>query len=106
MSSPQITRMFGLSEGTGGLLPSAFSRPVPGAGGPGCLANPRSSVSDESLGRAPRMLLRQSPREARLSEVGQVAMTPEAPRSRRSRMTRVALWLGGLACFVIFLNLV
>lgn len=33
-------------------------------------------------------------------------MTPEAPRSRRSRMTRVALWLGGLACFVIFLNLV
>ena len=52
------------------------------------------------------MLVRQSQREAGLSEVGQVAMMPETPRSRRSRMTRVALWLGGLACFVIFLNLV
>jgi uncharacterized membrane protein YbhN (UPF0104 family) len=52
------------------------------------------------------MLLRQSPREAGLSEVGQVAMMPETPRSRRSRMTRVAFWLGGIACFVIFLNLV
>ena len=52
------------------------------------------------------MLLRQSPREARLSEVGQVATMPETPRSRRSRMTRVALWLGGLAAFVVFLNLV
>jgi uncharacterized membrane protein YbhN (UPF0104 family) len=52
------------------------------------------------------MLLRQSQREAELSEVGQVAMMPETPRSRRSRMTRVALWLGGLAAFVLFLNLV
>jgi uncharacterized membrane protein YbhN (UPF0104 family) len=51
-------------------------------------------------------MLRHSQREAGLSEVGQVATMPETPRSRRSRMTRVALWLGGLACFVIFLNLV
>jgi uncharacterized membrane protein YbhN (UPF0104 family) len=52
------------------------------------------------------MLLRQSQREAGLSEVGQVAMMPETPRSRRSRMTRVVLWLGGLAAFVLFLDLV
>jgi uncharacterized membrane protein YbhN (UPF0104 family) len=51
-------------------------------------------------------MLRHSQREAGLSEVGQLATMPETPRSRRSRMTRVALWLGGLAAFVLFLNLV